>query len=103
MKTIVIATLLTIALIFSCACAIPATAEEANPLTVVIGTAYEGGDLWRIDCLANDGNIWSFYADCAEWEQGDLARLYMWHDEVIDVEWVGYIDLGCLLYCLCGE
>lgn len=104
-KTIIIATIITAVIMISTAFALPAVAEELPEdfyelNAIVIGWEQIGDtDLRVIDCLAEDGNIWSFYDDEEEWEIGDVAILLMWEcteaeedDEVIDVIWVDYLE-----------
>lgn len=73
-KIAMIATLIATLIIVSTAFALPASAEEVH--SVVIGTEYEEAEeLWRIDCIAEDGNIWAFLADGAwgDWRRGNSA------------------------------
>ena len=104
-KTIIIATIVTIAIIMSCACALPAGAEAADrgefypKLTVVVETELVTPDLWVITCEDREGNLWAFYDDEGEWDVGDIANLLMWNmgereedDEVIEVYWEGYTE-----------
>lgn len=99
MKTAIIATILTIALILACSFVIPASAEWAPVQTVVLGSEREG-ELWIVSCLAEDGNIWAFLDDEGDWDVGDLCVLMMDGDEVVDVYWNGYLDPNWLtLFC----
>lgn len=91
---------LILALIALCG-VVTATAEEFYKLsTVVVGWEMVGdSDLRIIDCMAEDGTIWSFYDDEAFWKVGDMAMLTMWvcteaeeDDEVIDVEKIACLD-----------
>lgn len=106
-KVIIIATILTICIIFSCAYAMPAKAEaeeldrgEFYPrLTVVVNTTRIETQLWAVECRDQWGHTWSFYDDCGTWDRGDIANLMMWavsenpeNDEVIDVYWAGYTE-----------
>lgn len=103
-KIIIIATIVTIMLICSVAYAMPAHAEELPEDfytldAVVIGWDQIGETERQIDCLAEDGNIWSFFDEKGEWEVGDTLFLVMWEctedeedDEVIDVIWTGYLE-----------
>ncbi len=94
-KTAMIATLIATLIIVSTAFTIPASAEEVH--SVVIGSEYEEAEeLWRIDCIAEDGNIWAFLADGA-WEIGDVVILLMDDEEVHDVMWIGYLELDELV------
>lgn len=104
MKIALIATLITALIICSCACALPACAEDRGEfyplLTVVVGWENIGEDLTLVTCMDREGNLWSFYSDPAEWKIGDLANLLMWNlqeieeaDEVIEVYYEGRADL----------
>lgn len=101
-KTAIIATVLTIIVIFSCMFAIPATAEDRGEfypkLTVVFKTE-KIGDLWVVYCIDKTQNIWSFFDDEDTWEKGDIANLLLWNmgeneedDEIIEVYWEGYTE-----------
>lgn len=61
---------------------------------LVIGKEWdEKENAWVIDCLTEDGEVWSFYADEGSWDQGDLLTLILTDCEepaVIDVIWVGF-------------
>lgn len=67
---------------------------------LVVGWELVGAEEKRIDCLAEDGNCWSFFSDNTDgWKIGDVAYLLMWvatedpeDDEVIDVEWIDHLD-----------
>lgn len=104
-KTIVIATIVTIAIMLSCACAMPTCAESADrgefypKLVVVVETEQISTDLWIITCEDRTGNLWAFYDDAREWSVGDIANLLMWNmgereedDEIIEVYWEGYTE-----------
>lgn len=103
-KVAIIATIVTIAIMLATACAMPAYAEQSDfyhLTTVVVGWERIGDtDLYVIDCMTQDGNVWSFYEDEEHWTIGDIAILYMWKcteaeedDEVIDVAWGGYMEV----------
>ena len=104
-KIAIIATIITIALLFTTALAItPAVAaadlpDECYELTaVVVGWEYTDDLTLRIiDCLAEDGNVWSFYAIKSDgWEIGDAVILIMLEsdeeDEVVDVLWLDHLE-----------
>jgi hypothetical protein len=103
-RTTIIATITTIIIIFSCALALPASAEvgdrgEFYPRLTVVVDVVELGGLRYIACQDKDGNIWGFYDDEAEWDVGDIANLLMWNmgeheedDEIIEVYWEGYTE-----------
>lgn len=107
LKTIVALTLVMVAL---CS-ALTATAEmvdygEFYPLlTVVLGSErVEDFDLWEVECMDQFGRVWAFFADCYEWEEGDLCNLLMWavgetetSHEIIEVYYVGHLEEGSFL------
>ena len=103
-KVIVIATIITIAIIVSCACALPVHAETIYTLdTVVVGWELEYGN-YKIDCLDENGDVWEFY-DEEPWNIGDMVTLRLFafdedytHDELLDVEYVGHLELHELAY-----
>ena len=105
-KIITIATTLTIALILSFACIMPASAEvgdrgEFYPRLAVV-TAYEqvgDTDLWVIYCTDKDGEVWSFYGEEEDAHIGMMYNLLMWNmgeaeeeDEIIEVYYEGRMD-----------
>lgn len=104
-KVIIIATIVTITIIMSCACALPSGAEAADrgefypKLTVVIETELVTPGFWVITCEDREGNFWVFYDDAGEWAIGDIANFLMWNmgereedDEIIEVYWEGYTE-----------
>lgn len=102
-RTTIIATIITIITILSCACAIPANAETSdnyyNKLSVVINKTRIESNTWVIDCRDKNGNIWSFLDDEGTWSKGDIANLLLYRinenekdDEVMEVYWEGYTD-----------
>ena len=105
-KVIIIATIVTIIIMISCACAIPATAETNNRgefyprLTIVVEKEHlVDTDLWLIYCQDKDGNVWAFYDDEGEWAIGDIANLLMWNvgereeeNEIIEAYWEGHTE-----------
>lgn len=101
-RAIIIATIVTIAIMVSCACAMPAYAEDRGEfypkLTVVFETE-QVGDMWVVYCIDKTQNVWSFYDDEGTWAKGDIANLLMWNmgeheedDEIIEVYWEGYTE-----------
>ena len=104
-KIIAIATAITVIIMISCAYAVAASAEELpedfyTMNAVVVGWMRIGDtDLRTIDCLAEDGNVWSFYDNEGDLDIGDTVTLVMWEcteaeedDEIVDVIWTGYIE-----------
>ena len=104
-KIIAIAVIITIAILFSCAYAIPAHAEQDRGefyprLTVVIEKEQtEEPGWWVVICRDKDGNLWTFYDDEEEWNVGDIANFLMWNtseheedDKIIEVYWEGYTE-----------
>ena len=105
-KVVIIATIVTIVIMFSCSYIIPATAEvgdrgEFYPRLTVVVEKEQVADtgLWVIYCQDKDGDVWTFYDDEGEWDVGDIANLLMWNmgeheeeDEIIEVYWEGYTE-----------
>ena len=93
-KIATFATLATIVVLIACSCLVPAMAEDICGLSAIVVSCGDAEDpaLCVVDCLAEDGNIWSFYSDVDEWEAGDLLILYMADDEVVDVMWTGFLE-----------
>lgn len=105
-KIITIATAITIALILTFAIMMPACAEvgdrgEFYPrLTVVVGYERIGDtDMWIIDCMDKDGQVWSFYGEEEDAHIGIMFNLLMWNmgeaeedDEIIEVYYEGRMD-----------
>ena len=103
-KIAIIATIITIALLFTTALAITPAVAESLPdgcydlTAVVVGWEYTDDLTLRIiDCLAEDGNVWSFYAIRSDgWEIGDAVILIMLEndeeDEVVDVLWLDHLE-----------
>ena len=104
-KACIIATIITIIIICSCAYAIPAQAEAGSrpefypKLTIVVKVISVSNDLWIVECRDKDGHIWTFYDDELTWSKGDIANLLMWainenkeEDEIIEVYWEGYTE-----------
>lgn len=104
-RTIIIATIITITIIVGCAHAIPVHAENKNPktsefypkLTIVFDT--EDNEKYRIvQCIDTSRNIWKFFDNEFKWETGDIANLLMWNcnsqnpydDKIINVIWEEY-------------
>lgn len=103
-KTITIATIVTIVIMLSCAFTMPASAEDERKefypkLTIVVYTEQASAELWIITCEDRTGNLWAFYDDAGEWDVRDIANLLMWNigehekdDEIIEVYWEGYTE-----------
>lgn len=109
-KIITIATVITCAIIIACACAMPACAEvgdrgEFYPrLTVVVGYEHVTADLWVIECMDKDGNIWSFYGEEEDAHIGIMFNLLMWNmgereeeDEIIEAYYEGRMDTAQMM------
>ena len=104
-KIITIATAITLAIITLCGIA-TANAEvgdrgEFYPrLTVVVGYERIGNtDMWIIDCMDKDGQVWSFYGEEEDAHIGIMFNLLMWNmgeaeedDEIIEVYYEGRMD-----------
>ena len=101
-KTIIIATVLTCAIMISCACAMPACAEaktyEVDAVVTEMRIAFPG--CWEVIATDERGEQWGWFADNADgeyWHIGDLVRLTMLdlsgeheeEDEVMDVILLG--------------
>lgn len=99
-KTIIIATIVTIFIIYSTALALPVKAEEFYPkLTIVVSCEPVGESLWNVACMDHDGHVWEFLEDCDPWNRGDIANLLMIHtndmkedDEIVEVWYEGHVD-----------
>ena len=105
-KITAIATIITVAIMLACACAMPASAEvgdrgEFYPrLTVVTGYEKLGDtDEWIIYCTDKDGMVWSFYGEEEDAHIGTMFNLLMWNmgeeeeqDEVIEVYYEGELS-----------
>lgn len=116
-KTIIIATIVTCAIMISTAFAVPACAEvgdrgEFYPRLAVV-TAYEqigNTDLWIIEVTDKDGEVWSFYGEEEDAHIGTMFNLLMWNmgeaeeeDEIIEVYYEGRLDHAGLTAWLTGE
>lgn len=89
MKTIVAI----IALMLALCCVVVALADESYTVTAMVMNCTEVEDnLWVVQCITKDINIWEFYADYEPWETGDLVTLTIWYDEVIDVEYIDHLE-----------
>ena len=83
-KIIAIATIVTVAIMISCAYAMPACAEHKDhgeffpQLTVVVGYEHIGTDLWLIECMDKDGEVWSFYGEEEDAHIGNIFNLLLW-------------------------
>ena len=77
-RIIIIATIITIITIVSCAYAMPVHAESITSedyygkLTVVVGRTQLESHLWVIECKDKDGEIWTFLDDEGTWAKGIL-------------------------------
>lgn len=101
-RTIIIATVITCAIIISCAFAMPARAEnrgEFYPKLTVVFETEKVGDLWVVYCIDKSQNIWSFYDDEGTWKNGDIANLLMRNmgeceedDKIIEVYLEGHTE-----------
>lgn len=98
-RIVAIATALTIAIMLSCAYAMPAGAEELYPKLAVVVSTEEAGGIYCINCLDKDGNVWSFYDDDPSLEEGDILALLMERvdeipedDHIVGYEWEGYTE-----------
>ena len=81
-KLTMICTILTLVIIIACGCAMPADAE-GFPLTAeVINSERVTSEVWRVDCSAEDGNVWSFFAD-EDWTVGAEVLLTMEAGKVV--------------------
>lgn len=93
-KIIAIATALTLAIIISCACAMPAVAEHADhgeffpQLSVVVGYEQISANEWIIECMDKDGEVWGFYGEEEDAHIGNIFNLLLWDtgDEIQVVE-----------------
>lgn len=104
-RAIIIATIITIITIVSCAYAMPVHAEGITSedyygkLTVVVGRTQLESHLWVIECKDKDGEIWTFLDDEGTWARGDIVNLLMFrisentkNDEAQDAIWEGHTD-----------
>lgn len=101
-KTIIIATIITIAIMVSCAYAMPACAEDCEefyPKLAVVFETEQVNNMWIVYCVDKTQNIWSFYDDEGAWTKGDIVNLLMWNtgeheedDEIIEVYLEGYTE-----------
>lgn len=117
-KIITIATAITIALILTFATMMPASAEvgdrgEFYPrLAVVVGYEHIGDtDLWIIDCMDKDGQVWSFYGEEEDAHIGNVFNLLMWNlggeheeeDEIVEVYYEGRMDQESMMKWMEGD
>lgn len=91
MKTIA-TIILTIAIACFIICPVCADCEvhEEEALVISLNIANEG--VWRVSAVTQDGEEFAWYADNADgeyWHIGDLVLMEIWHDEVIDVLFIG--------------
>lgn len=112
-KVITIIVIITIAIMLSCAYAIPVSAEQSKGelypcLTIVVEKEQEqDSGLWVITCMDKDGMLWEFYDTIGDWEIGDIANLLMWNigenetdSQILKVEWEGYTENPKLFFHL---
>ena len=99
----IIAVIITCIILISCACAMPAVAEEYGEfyprLSVVISSIYAENNMWIVTCQDKDGNRWAFFNDTDDWDTGDICNLLMWNvdeditlHEIVEVYWEGYTE-----------
>ena len=116
-KTIMIATIITVMIMVSCALAMPAVAEvgdrgEFYPRLAVV-TSYErigDTDEWIIICTDKDGEEWAFYGEREDARIGNIFNLIMWNlseneedDEIIEAYYEGCMDQRALRAWLEGD
>lgn len=102
MKTIkvaIIATIITVIIMISCAFAMPACAEELAPVYgrfAVVTETDPAED--AVICMDTQGNLWSFFG-IDTWEVGDLCTITFWNNgaditdhEVLDVMFEGHMS-----------
>ena len=98
MKAFVISAIVICIVMISCACAMPAYAEEQGEfyprLSVVIDTDPE---IDVVYCVDKNGNQWSFFG-IDMWKIGDLCNLLMWNNsedirnhEIIEIYFEGWM------------
>lgn len=104
-KITIIATIVTIIIILSCASLVNAEAEDWGEfypkLAVVTGYEHIGEtDKWIIYLTDRDGQIWSFYGEAEDAHIGILFNILMWNmneaeeeDELIEVYYEGRLTL----------
>ena len=101
-KVCIIAVIITCAILISCACAMPAYAEqrpEFYPKLTVVFDSVPDGDQWIVYCVDKSQNVWTFFDDEGTWAKGDVANLLMWaiddcweNDQIVEVYWEGYTE-----------
>lgn len=102
MRIVIIATIITCAIIIGCFCVIPVYAEdygEFYPLLTIVTNTQQEGEWYIVECTDKSGNQWIFYSDDNSWQRGDIANLLMWNigasqfeNEIIEVYWEGYTE-----------
>lgn len=98
--TISLIVVVIVMVVCGCACAQAADYGEFYPkLTVVFDVEEITQGLRTIYCVDKGYNIWAFYDDENEWQQGDIANLLMWNinedeeeHEVVEVYYDGHTD-----------
>jgi len=100
-KIAIIATIITIIIMLSCASLVSAEAEDRGEfypkLAVVTGYERIGDtDEWVIYLTDRDGQVWSFYGEAEDAHIGILFNMLMWNmseveeeDELIEVYYEG--------------
>ena len=113
-RIIIIATAITIAILLSCAYAMPVQAEAVTStdyyckLTIVTSSIRIEDSLWVISCEDGEGNEWQFLND-EELEKGDILNLLMFrlnereeNDECMDYMYEGHTDNINLFFQVMG-
>lgn len=101
-RAAIIATIITCAILISCAYTIPVQAEstkEFYPKLTIVFETEKVGEMWIVYCIDKSQNVWSFFDDDGTWKTGDIANLLMWHldeheeeDEIVEIYREGYTD-----------
>jgi len=97
-KICIIATAITMIILISCACAMPAYAAgelELHPKLAVVVDTEKVDNLWLVYCQDREGDVWTFWDDEGTWAYGDIVNLLMQEleeDEIIEVYWEGYTE-----------
>lgn len=101
-KTIVFATIITVAIIISVSCILPACAENPETRTVISAVIELNYTKDTVSCLDQAGNIWQFYGVeeregelvTFRYHIGDVVVLTMWNptDEIVAVNCIDHLD-----------
>ena len=91
MKSIkIVAIAIAICIMVSCAFAMPVKAEDEviEISAVIVNFNYDEDS---VDCLDEEGNIWTFY-EIEDWAIGDRVALTIWTptNEILDVNYLGW-------------